>query len=475
MKLSPNSKIFSLAVILLPLAGIVGFAFKATLSAEMADYLLPTLATFIIFVLFSAGLKWKVGDNLFGDLGFLYLGLAVAYTIFPVLAFMFGSSSSGDQLMLMLPAPSDLSIHLWRHVLFIFAIATGYLLVRGREIPHLITVKDSKGKDGSTIVYLIGITIFCILVIMFSSAPVSSYYDHYTRYDHLPWLARKFVSVCLRLKLGMYTILLTFLFLNYKKYRLTIIVIVIIICLHEMIYSFGSRIETLIILLEVTCLYNYTVKTISLKKGLLACLGLVLLFSVVELLRTAQFDLSSVQNKVSNEGFKSASEFGAVYFPGFHLYAERAQGTLPKTEWPMFFNEFISIFTFGDFSRWNPMVWYAQNFYPESIVPPFTLGPIAESAIWGGEVDLLLRGLINGAFFAFIVRWFIRHKNKWWGVTIYVYCYATCILTIKYAVFWHLTPLFKTILPTMLVVGVVRKLIPSKQKYTNVGSYAIPQ
>lgn len=475
MKLLPNSKLFVLIFFLLPLAVVIGIAFKTTLSVENSDYLLPTLATILIFVVFSMGLKWKVGENLFGELGFIYLGLVVAYTVLPAFTFMFGSMYSGGPLSWLLPAQSDLAIHLWRHVLFIFGIATGYLVVRGRERPSLIKIKDPKLKDGRTIVFLIWTTAICILVIILMSAPVNSYYDHYIRYDHLPWFARKLVSVCVRLKLGMYSVLLTFLFLNYKRYKLMILITVTTICLHEMIYSFGSRIETLIILLEVTCLYNYTIKSITLKKGLVACVALAILFSTVELFRTVQFDLNSAQKEVSLQGFKSASEFFSVYLTGFHLYAERAQGALPPTEWPMLFNEFISIFTFGDFTRWNPMVWYAQYYFPESAVPPFTLGPISDSAIWGGEVDLLLRGLINGAFFAYLVRWFLRHKDRWWGVTIYVYCYATCIMTIKYAIFWHLTPLFKTLLPTLLVVVVVRKLIPSKQKSAKADLNNLPQ
>ena len=128
----------------------------------------------------------------------------------------------------------------------------------------------------------------------------------------------------------------------------------------------------------------------------------------------------------------------------------------------MFFNDFISLVTFADFTRWNPQYWYARNYFPDAIVPPETMGPIAESAIWGGEVDLLFRSLINGAFFAYLVRWFLRRKDKWWGVAIYVYCYATCVMTLKYSVFYILTPLLKTVLPTLLVVEVVRRLMGAR-------------
>lgn len=448
--------------LVLQVAVIVGLVIATTQSTDMAALLLPVVATLTIFILFSVVLRWRINANLFGDLGFLYMGLTVAYTVLPALAFMVGSFNKGDPLAVLLPEPSELSAHIWRHVLFMTGVASGYVLLRGREKVRLIVNKNPKGKDDPTIIFLIGLIAICIFFIIILSAPVQSYYDHYTRYDHLPPLIRKFISACVRLSLGFYSLLLTFLFLNYRRYKLLIPFVVAIICAHEVMYSFGSRIQALIILLQVICLYNYTVKPITIKKGFMTCIIIAGIFSVVELFRSLNFDFSSTKELISDGELKSASEFGAVFFTGFHLYAERANGMLPQTEWPMFFNEFISLFTFGDFVLWNPMDWYWKNYYPESIVAPFTLGPIADSAIWGGEVDLLVRSFINGAFFAYLVRWFLLHKDKWWGVAVYIYCYATCILTLKYGVFNHLNLLTKNILPTLIVVWLVRLLITSK-------------
>jgi hypothetical protein len=130
----------------------------------------------------------------------------------------------------------------------------------------------------------------------------------------------------------------------------------------------------------------------------------------------------------------------------------------------MFFNDIISIFTFGDFDRYNPMGWYTKNFYPEKTVAPFTIGPIAESAIWGGEIDLFFRGFINGLFFAFLVKWFIRNQYKWWVLVIYTYCYATCIMTMKYSVFYQLTPIVRNILPIIILIKIVHYVLNKIQK-----------
>lgn len=88
-------------LILLTLAIAIGIAIESTISVEISYYLIPSLATITIFAVFSIILKGRVGDNLFGEIGFLYLGLAVVYTILPASAFIFGSLNEDNNLALL--------------------------------------------------------------------------------------------------------------------------------------------------------------------------------------------------------------------------------------------------------------------------------------------------------------------------------------------------------------------------------------
>lgn len=438
--------------------------FVALLSNERVYILLPSLVTIIVFIVFSIILKRKVGDNLFGELGFVYLSLAVAYTIFPAFTFLavdlnLASGWVWEKLALLLPSPRELGVHLWRHVIFVTTVGAGYLLFRGRVTHPQDLTENTSETSSYLVVFLIAMIFVCILSVAVLSAPVKTYIDNYTRFDHLSWLSLRYAYACMALKTGSYFVLMTILFWNYKKFKFWIIVLIPILCVYELTYSLGSRIETLAILLGVVCLYHFFVKNITIKMGLISLFAIALLFSVVELFRSSGFDSSVAQDTLSREGGMPASEFGAVYFTSFHLYSERVQGALPHREWPMFFNDFISIAPFVDHTKWNPQYWYARHYFPDSIVPPQTMGPIAESAIWGGEVDLIIRGLINGAIFAYLVRWFLSRKTKWWAVVVYVYCYANCVMTLKYSIFYQLTPLLKILLPTLLVVWVVKKII----------------
>ena len=420
-----------------------------------SGYIQPVVVILGLFAIFVVELKRRLKLHLFGEIGFIYASFIVAYTVIPAFSFIADNLSSYDPLTWLNPASSALEAHLWRHVLYLLGFVLGYLLCRGGTPISKLVNSHLQNNDFAVVVFLAGACTICLYVVAGMSASVDTYWDHYTRYDHLSWPIRKLVSLCIRLKLGIYSVLLVFLFRNYVRYKITIPLVVCAICLHDLIYSRGARIDTFIILLQVALLYHISVRPLKLRSIAMLAIPAMFLFSFVEAFRVQGFNLDQTLD-ADISLVKLPSEFGAVFYAGYHLYDERAYGTLPTFEWPMLFNEFISVFTFGDFVRWNPMVWYAQNYFPDSTVPPFTLGPIAESALCGGEVNLAIRAIINGIFFAYIARWFIRHQYRWWGVCVYAYCYATCVLTLKYAVFFHLTPLIKTIVPVLSLVLVVK-------------------
>lgn len=457
-----QKRMFRLIALQIGLVGIAIGGMAWLLPIEKIFILMPAMMSVLVFMVFSIVLWRQVGGGLFGEIGFAYMALAVAYTVFPALTFVlldlsFTSGWVWEKLSLLLPAPYDLGVHLWRHVLFIFGVGAGYLLFRGQGTARPNSMEKLPVRDRPLILFLVVMIALCIFTVNQLSAPVATYIDHYTRFDHLPWLALRFLYICLIFKTGGYFVLLTFLFYRYKQRKWTIFFVVLLLCSYEISYSFGSRIETLSILLAVFCLYHYLVRPVTIKMGLTAFLAIATLFSVVELFRSTGFNSSNAKDVLSQEGGTPASEFGAVYFTSYHLYSERRQGTLPPREWPMFFNDIIAVVPFADHTRWHPQFWYARHYFPDAVVPPQTMGPIADSAIWGGVGDLLFRSLFNGALFAYFVRWFQRRKDKWWAIVVYIYLYATCVMVLKYSILFQLMPLLKILLPTLITVALVRR------------------
>ena len=452
---------------------LIAFPFAPAFFIDNLQILLPSFVTIAIFLYFSLRLRFQIQDNIFGEIGFLYLVFAVAYTVFPAYGFVaLESLSSGagfKSLAVLNPNPAELGLHLWRHVLFIVAVASGYLLFRGRHTPKFSSF-DTFGDAEKPIIRLLFVIIVVSVIVLWSlSAPVETYIDNYTRYDNLPWIGRRVVMICDVLKTGGTFVLLTILFRNYKRYRLYIWPFVLLRVLQEVLGSLGARIDAFTILVAAALLYHYCVKQVTLRKGLLVTLALGLVFSAVEIARGTDLNPSDMKDAAQQEEGMPAGELGAVFIPGFHLYAERANGTLPPVAWQVFFNDFISMLPLAQ-TKWMPMYWYADNYFPDAVAPPMTMGPIALSALWGGEISLVVQGVINGISFAFLMRWFARDGGSWRVMTIYVFCYSTCILCLKYSIFCQLEPLVKVILPVVVIVSVLAKNIPGSTRPARVAS-----
>lgn len=418
----------------------------------------PVLASISVFSAFTFVLWNKFRDHLFGEIGFIYLVLILVYTISPAIKFYileFEIPIGFDRLgfAILEPQIEELSKHFWRHFLFILGIATGYLAFRGNI--KYIRINTNKGDPphyGTAIFIMMFIIAISIVMLTVLLPVASTYMEHYTRFNDLSTPIRSVVYICLIFKNGGYFILLALMFGEYGKYKWLIFLIVSLICTYEVVFSFGSRIVALTILMAVLGFYHFKAHPINIKKGVLLFIVMAAMFSVIGHIRHYGYNLQEAQHNIVHQIKISASEFDAVYCTSFHLYHERYFGALPPRDKLMFINDLIMVFPFVNHTKYNPQYWYARHYFPEVEVPPTTLGILSNSAIWGGEWGLLVRSLVNGAFFALLYRWFLRRPDKWWIFSIYMFCFSYCIMTLKYSVFYILSPLFKVLMPPMLLI-----------------------
>ena len=151
-------------------------------------------------------------------------------------------------------------------------------------------------------------------------------------------------------------------------------------------------------------------------------------------------------------------EFGAVFYTGFILYIDRLSGALPFVPWQMFFYDLWVLVPFIDITEWTPMNWFHLYYHPNAPVPPFTLGPIANSALWGGSFDLFMRGILSGVIFSLITRAFIIYRDNWIMISIYIFSFSTTILIMKYSIFYHSQLIYKTLLPVIFICWIITKI-----------------
>lgn len=411
-----------------------------------------------LYIIFNAIYKIKVGRYIITDLGFIYSSYLFLFTIIPCINIIVGLKEA-DPIYLLYPTENELIDALLRQILYFTIFNLSYILLRGnRKI--VFTGNDNNYRCVPTIIFLIGILIFSYSYLFLLSNPVENYYEAYIRYDNLPWVLKKIASLCIRFKMAAYALILTFLFLDYKRFKYLIPIFVISSGVYEIIFNYGARIQFFIIIVQAILLYSIIVKPISFK--MLGSIGTFLIvgLTAVQIIRLMDFDSLGKFDDIPISNFISLPwEFNSVYYPNLHLYMERLSNNITNVSFPMFFNDFISLFTFGDFTEYNPMDWYHQQYHPDALVAPYTIGPIAESALWGGELDLIFRAMLNGFFFAFITRWFLKRQNKWWALVIYTFFCAISLLTLKYSVFFDLIILTKTLLPMLLLTYLFRLFI----------------
>lgn len=423
----------------------------------------PALVICFLFFLFCVLLDSRVKSGIVGEIGFVFTGFAVAYSVIPGLNFLlinfdFPPDFDGLNFSVLSPQPSELGDHLWRHCLFIAAVTVGYLMGRGRDRNGRISRVSYVG-GWPVVAAILTMILICISTISLLSAPVEDYYGHYSRFDSLSWGVKRLVYICLILKGGGYYVALVLMFADYCKYKYLIVAFLAAISAYELVYSLGSRIETLSILLAAVCLYNLNVKKIRIKYSLLYFGGLLILFTLVEFYRSANFDLSLALDGFMEKGLKIATEFGAVYYTSFHLYFERLNGTMPSHDLPMLINDFFTIVPFYEHTEFSSQYWYARIFFPDAVVPPQTMGPIADSAIWGGEVDLALRGLFTGFCYGWLTRRALRSRNRLLLSVVYVFLFATSVISIKYSIIYQLSQMLRTLMPALLSTYIVMEAV----------------
>ncbi len=460
---SPAVKTAIGAALVLALAAVLACGALMIFTSEQMIIVWPVLTAFAVFLLFAYFLRVRAQAPLFGEIGFVYLVIALAYTISPAVVFLLLKLSiprEFDQInfAVLSPRPGELGLHFWRHTLFIAGVALGYLAARGRPSASRPEKDASPGRFDGAVVLQTAIIGGCILLVTAILPPAKTYLEHYTRFNGLPSPLRMLVNLLLIFKYGGYFVLMALLFSRYRRYKKIIFVVVPILCAYEVVFSYGSRIVALNLLIAFIGFYHFRVKPIGLGKSVLLVMALAVVFYGIGVVRSYSSDLEEAKYRIRNARLAEGSELETVYSTGFHLYLERKAGSLPARKRPMFFHDLLAIVPFIDHTENHPLYWYARNYFPSADVPPTTMGVIAESALWGGEWDLLLRSLFNGAIFALLARWFQRRRDEWWALTIYIYCFATCILTFKHSVLYQLEPLCRVILPPLLLTAAYLRL-----------------
>lgn len=425
-------------------------------------WLIVSLSVFTS-IWFSRRLGARYGKRKILEIGYFYNIFLCLYLIFPAIFFETLSFADDDPISFLFNGFSysnrELVIeNLMRMYAFQIIFCLSYLKFRKRKPIEMI--ERNFDFASANLYFFLIVLAFIYFCLFYFSSDFEGYLDSYKRYDHLSGFLRKLISVAIRLKTGILLIVQLYLCYKLKNKRILLLVILLSIIIVEAMYSSGARITMFFIILQSLFIYSIFINLPKFK--VLALLGFFLLmaFFVIEKNRH-----NTNQELVIDFASAAPGELGAVFFTSYHLYQQRNDGQLPQKDWKMLIFPFISPFAFNSgLKEIDPMFWYMKNYFPQSDVPPFTLGPIANSALWGGEFDLVLRSILNGLLFAFAVNVFVENKKNPLNIVFYGFVFSTSVMVLKYSILFHLTPIFKDLLLTALIFMGINFIFKSYRK-----------
>ncbi len=422
------------------------------------------LGSILIYVLGVVKLHLKTKNYCVADIGFLFLTLGFCYTAAPALTFLFldlGSVAGWPwmELSRLDPGEGDLAVHIWRHNLFLGVFIATYLFVRGgvevTSFERSILELRQFVRWGDLFMLA---SVVCISTIISKSflGDVDVYVDKYLASAGLGHIEKLIWATFNRVAAGaQYLMIVVLALVPMRKLPKALVFFLLLIV--QLLISTGSRIEVFFLILASGVVFEIFVQKVELKYLVIGGFFSLLLMWFLEVFRFYNFDLALTLEHFYTFGIQPVAELGSVFFTGFHLYSLAESNQLPLVNNNIFYYDVLSLFFSNSDLEFSPQYWYWQNFYPDSLVPPQTNGPIADSAIWGmGVLDLAIRACIIGCVFGWVARnFFNRQPSMIWTVVYVFYC-ATCVMNLKYGVLWQLNPLVKTMLPTLIVFGLYR-------------------
>ena len=355
----------------------------------------------------------------------------------------------------------DLIVHYYRMILFfisvIFFVSIGKNY-NNKKKQHKVSVKN----EDFILNILIILYLICLYIIEYFAKPIDNYYEFYVRHEHLSGIPKLIVLAAKRLYWGLSPFLLYYFALKFKVKIYKYVIIVVFLCLIDLVYSHGSRINTLLMVIQAFLsmrFINNQESKISFAKILICSIFAGLLMLLVEEFRLTKSEVN-VDEKVSMI-LSMPGELIALYFPSIHINElVNTNNSISKT---LFIEEIFKIIPFAGMGEQNLMYWYWKNFHPDSIVAPYTMGVLANAALLG-DIWLIIECFFIAICLIFIDN-LVRNDGILQKIT-GIYFISISVLVMKYGVIAYIDQYIKNLFPLILIIIVLNKIMSIKKIVT---------
>lgn len=379
------------------------------------------------------------------------------YCLVPTLFFLTGTVE-GAPIRWYLYADDELKSHLMRSLLFglILSISICLFSSNNKSISQIFEIRFS----GISVIIAIVSLIIPTIILLFLSAPVDTYYDYYTRFEHLTGFLNIVVVVCKRMIWG-FTPILTFILAVYfkndaKKYYLSVLAIVAFTITN----SYGARIDAILVIIQALCyrfLWNQKEITKSQIIAIFPIAALAMyLLKYIEIIRLGTE--TNVDITFASALLAAPGEFFALMFPSIELYRISTVESIYTDV--IYIKDLITIIPFIDTTSYDLMDWYWKSFVPNAPVAPNTMGVLADPAILG-EWWLVLEGIVIGKL-ANVVNNLRSSSSPYW-LAAFGYLSSNGVLVLKYNMFMYIDVFINNFLLGAFLLWLILTIQKSKR------------
>ncbi|HSW48961.1 MAG TPA: hypothetical protein VLH09_02250, partial [Bryobacteraceae bacterium] len=212
----------------------------------------------------------------------------------------------------------------------------------------------------------------------------------------------------------------------------------------------GARTPAVLACLAVAFLYHRFVRPVSHLRALAFAVVLLIGFTTLGIIRSV-----GLTNEV---GLTEASnEFEVLFATGLDVQRRAELGSLPQVPLAVRLADIFAlvpsqVLKLLGAQKMTGAEWYLAMLNLSGAGVGFGFGPIAESALGFGWIELVLRGALVGVAFGALQNWYNRRGRGFWETVLFIWLVLLCYTSVRSSTAQVLALLALQFLPGFLVL-----------------------
>lgn len=384
------------------------------LEQRQIDLLLPlyvilSIGFFTLFILVRREGKLEVFDG-----GAILIAITALYSIYPLVSFAMNGFETtvlaDNRLKENNMTASKMGFFAWNHVVYFASLSLSYLYFRPKE--RSLNFYEQTFKIINPVELIIGFIFMAALTVWSISIPLL-FGDSFPYF--IKQLNNNFGALFFVMSIWFFAVALTKWDNNFFKILLLIYLVFELI---KLSLGMTGRTWVALHLIAFGMLYHKCIKPFSTKQIIIYSFAFIVVFLFFGFIRTGQASLLSV-----GVGFFTGNEeFTALFATAYdtHMLILNNETKVPFSVWSFDLTNLIPS-QFLPYEKIAQTDWYVALKGLQDDGVGFGFGAITQGIIGFGKPDMMIRGILTGAFFGYLHSLVNRKNLSIWLLVLYVF------------------------------------------------------